>query len=1286
MRKKLLIYRIGCILALVLAKQLSFAQYCPPPSDLGTVLGSYINSVQFSGVTNPSGPSTAPYYSFFSNLGPPLLEVGNTYTITLVAGSMPNDYFAAWVDWNNDLDFTDPGELIDEQTNTLSSQTLFFNLTVPASATTSYKRMRIRCGPNVNLEPCLNYTYGETEDYTLLIQPAPLSYCVPSSFVGGTEGDFIAAVGLNEFLNYSGMAPSPYYAFADTLAVPKITKGTRQRVKLKGGSSISNNKLGAWIDWNRDGDFYDLGELLGEASNTQSGEEHELYFDIPTDVLSGIYRMRVRSAELFSGSLNPCANYTNAETEDYRVEVIDSVENTCVPTFSQNNPNTTFINRVFLDVMLFDLFPAAGPNYYLDYSNQQNFASLKANKSYMLYMGADGSAYTTTRYAAWIDYNRDGDFLDEDEYLGQTRIGSNYGSEFIQFQAPAVFEPGRTRLRLLAAPNGAAPLESCGSYAFGECKDFGVELFPFSAGLCVPSAGSTAQGDFIQSLSIGNTSVDEGNWGGSAYHYYGDYVHQATPGEQLNIALTGGGNTQLPIIYAAWIDWNNNLEYEDSEQISLDTSAGVAYPALQFQHLVPLNQASGFVHLRVRAIRNAPGDTTLLTACSSHSFGETEDYRIYIQPNTNSYCENLHSNAGSLGATIDAVRLNYTTLHKNQSGCEAISGNAYSQWPISDAYSGTMQQLQAYYLGVRSNVNARMGAWLDLNQNGEFENAEFYSIFSVIDNQFFFLISIPSNPIEGYTTLRIRVREGGQPIDANEACAVFDSGETEDYVVYISKARGAAPIADFDVTINGLEGSYVSTSANFPDYWTWMFPGTYNSSASGDNAIVYYASEIPGCKSAALTASNFFGSDTYINPCAIYIPEVNTCNSLLLSEYVCSSTYNRALEVVNASPNAVNLDEWSLALYPDGNSQPSITQALSGTLLPYETFVLTHPAASPSLQSLASLSSGVCAFDGNDAVALLRNGAIVDVVGRIGENPLSGWSIGNFSTQNVSMRRDIAVAKPEGNWTQAQNGWLAFEADSLSNLGQHTFACGTFVEPIVLNADFTLSDTLICVGNFITLNDLSTGNPSNWTWTLPGSALENASGANPGAVYYLNAGVYSAGLVISNAFGFDAEVLEQAITVLDYPNPQLEVSGNMLVCAGCAENNSWILNGIELLDETASSIELTTPGEYSVITSNSAGCEAASPLFTVFTVHTSNYSSTPISVYPNPSIGVLSINLMDGKISHEVNYELIDVWGRVMQSGILQPTVSIEALPSGNYYLRLWEAGNLLSVKHIVKQ
>jgi PKD repeat protein len=724
---------------------------------------------------------------------------------------------------------------------------------------------------------------------------------------------------------------------------------------------------------------------------------------------------------------------------------------------------------------------------------------------------------------------------------------------------------------------------------------------------------------------------------------------------------------------SAWIDWNNNLEFEASEQVGLDTLLANAGSNAVWNVSVPGNQATGFVHIRIRCVRNALNDTTAFTACSSHAFGETEDYRIYVQPTIPTYCTNLHSNTGFSGVSINKVNLSYTELNKTQSGCEALSGNAYTSWPITTTTCGALVQSQTYYLSVDVSPNSRVGMWFDANQNGQFESSEFNSPFTVNGNTFIYLISIPTNIPTGYSRIRIRVRDGGSLMAAGEACTLFTSGETEDFPIFIANARGAAPVAGFTVVQSGAEASYSSLATNFSDTFDWNFLGADNTANPGTDPTAYYFSTAPGCWATALTVSNFYGSDTYVNPCAVYIPETTTCDQLMISEYLCGSSQNKAIELVNASNNALNLSDWSIALFTDGSNVPSQTLNLNGSLLPYQTYVLANPAADPAIQANANILSGICSFTGNDVIALVHQGTIVDMVGVIGENPIPGWAIGASATHAIDMRRDITVSAPNADWNNALSGWIAYPSNTFDNLGTHDFNCGTF-QSQTPQAAFGISQNIICAGDCINLIDQSSGTPSSWIWTLPGSLNGTANGANPGQICYDTPGTYAISLTVTGTSGFDTETLNAAVTVLPYPTPSIALNGSTLTCNGCVGDVVWYWNGEPVPDANGSQLEAFAPGTYSLSSTNAGGCTGTSISVKVFTVGIQS-NATPIAhVYPNPAQDWIYIQRTNEAVN--LKYALRDALGRIVQQGTLQGSMNklefTKQLASGIYMLSLW--------------
>jgi hypothetical protein len=120
-------------------------------------------------------------------------------------------------------------------------------------------------------------------------------------------------------------------------------------------------------------------------------------------------------------------------------------------------------------------------------------------------------------------------------------------------------------------------------------------------------------------------------------------------------------------------------------------------------------------------------------------------------------------------------------------------------------------------------------------------------------------------------------------------------------------------------------------------------------------------------------------------------------SALFFSEYVEGSGSNKALEIFNGTGAPVDLSTYDVELYPNGSARPSDTLTLSDIqpfLASGDTLVIANAGADPAILAVADITSKVTAFNGNDAIALRENGALVDVIGVIGSDPGSEWGIG----------------------------------------------------------------------------------------------------------------------------------------------------------------------------------------------------------------------------------------------------------------------------------------------------
>jgi PKD repeat protein len=81
-------------------------------------------------------------------------------------------------------------------------------------------------------------------------------------------------------------------------------------------------------------------------------------------------------------------------------------------------------------------------------------------------------------------------------------------------------------------------------------------------------------------------------------------------------------------------------------------------------------------------------------------------------------------------------------------------------------------------------------------------------------------------------------------------------------------------------------------------------------------------------------------------------------------------------------------------------------------------------------------------------------------------------------------------------------------------------------------ADFSASLTSFPVGTSINFTDMSSGNPTSWSWTFAGGTPGTSVDQNPMNITYNTPGTYDVTLTVTNANGSDTETKNGYITVL----------------------------------------------------------------------------------------------------------------------------------------------------------
>ncbi|WP_299115472.1 immunoglobulin-like domain-containing protein [uncultured Winogradskyella sp.] len=159
--------------------------YCASNGQI--ITDEYISRVQLGSIDNISGASTGGYADFTSQSTVLTKGVSNTITITPTwTGTLYNEAYAVWIDYNRDGDFTDAGEQVLTQAPTQATP-ISGNFTAPDSAVDGATRMRVSMKYNAAQTSCESFQYGEVEDYTVVIEGSGPDTTAPVITLNGSS-------------------------------------------------------------------------------------------------------------------------------------------------------------------------------------------------------------------------------------------------------------------------------------------------------------------------------------------------------------------------------------------------------------------------------------------------------------------------------------------------------------------------------------------------------------------------------------------------------------------------------------------------------------------------------------------------------------------------------------------------------------------------------------------------------------------------------------------------------------------------------------------------------------------------------------------------------------------------------------------------------------------------------------------------------------------------------------------------------------------------------------------
>jgi len=211
------------------------------------------------------------------------------------------------------------------------------------------------------------------------------------------------------------------------------------------------------------------------------------------------------------------------------------------------------------------------------------------------------------------------------------------------------------------------------------------------------------------------------------------------------------------------------------------------------------------------------------------------------------------------------------------------------------------------------------------------------------------------------------------------------------------------------------------------------------------------------------------------------------CTDLFISEYVEGSYNNKAIELYNPTSDAIDLSNYALSRWSNGQTTP-LNTILSGTIAANDAFVIALDKRNPNgegyetplwngwyvyTDSITGLldsvytpeddlmgrvdlficpnyEDGTMYFNGNDAVTLeTSTGDIIDIIGKIGEDPGEAWGDDNdaYWTKDQTLIRKASVT---GGFVYDASQpysfdptleWDSLPQNTFTELGQHSCNC-----------------------------------------------------------------------------------------------------------------------------------------------------------------------------------------------------------------------------------------------------
>src|SRR5690554_4704103 len=601
---------------------------------------------------------------------------------------------------------------------------------------------------------CTNGDVDDSEVIEVTLNPNPSDcYCIPEGTNSSRYIDnFSTTGGVQDISNLgSGYSPDGYGDFTAMILVGNPGDEINFTSDVIGGTA----GFRIWVDWNQDGAFDTTEEVVYESTGYSAA--HSGSFTIPVDVATGETRMRVVSHWLsMTGDVDPCeTGFTYGEFEDYILNVPGGGGTFPSPYCDITDAADVWVEEI-TNIGVDGINVIANTNTtdpLVDFTDV--IVDFTIGETYNL--SVEGNTYGDfeTNIVAFIDWNQNDMLDDAGEIYELGTLANSDGADGVSVNmdilVPADAVLGETRIRItktyfddlspaIVTPCGIQfdPFGMGTESGYGQALDFTLNVMEGSTDDCTgtPEGGlataSPESGEANSAYTVSATGFTSAN--GITYQWQSNTDAAGWVNEGASSTTYADFMATAPATSGVVVEWRLEVTCGPSAESSYSSVATFTTiePSIYCIPVLDCTDNDAITNVTFQEIDNT-------TTCSPSGYG---DYTAMV-------------------ATVQS------------GGTFPMSVTVGDGWNVESA-----------------------SVWIDFDNNGSFDENEFFFIGTGSAEALTGDIAIPTGLANG--DYRMRVRVAAVPGDSATWDLACDEdqgyGETEDYTVTVD---GTVGVEDF---------------------------------------------------------------------------------------------------------------------------------------------------------------------------------------------------------------------------------------------------------------------------------------------------------------------------------------------------------------------------------------------------------------------------------------------------------------------------------------------------------